>query len=112
MRFGWAVLERIGGTDQQGLELLDPGMLPIHLSTRCSPSAAFRFPGALFRTLRCDSRSFWTFLGRVVERGDRSDNRNPSLLRGRGRRRGRGRFGIIGQGSAVYLGEQKGGQVN
>ena len=35
MRFEWAgVLQRIGGADQERFELLDPGMLPVHLSTQ------------------------------------------------------------------------------
>ena len=36
MRFRRAVLQRIDSADQQGFELLDPGMLPVHLSTQPS----------------------------------------------------------------------------
>ena len=36
MRFGRAVLQCIGSANQQGFELLDPGMLPVHLSTQPS----------------------------------------------------------------------------
>jgi len=36
MRFEWVVLQRIGSADQEGFELLDPGMLSVHLSTQPS----------------------------------------------------------------------------
>ena len=34
MRFEWAVLQRIGSADQEGFELLNLGMLPVHLSAQ------------------------------------------------------------------------------
>jgi hypothetical protein len=49
MRFEWAVLQRIGSADQQGFELLDPGMLPVHLSTQSSINQHFFHKLAVFQ---------------------------------------------------------------